>query len=100
MCACSCAVRRARADAAPSCSIDVVAAAFEGKSAVDRQRMVYKAIWMELQARATRFARRSLACAHLPTWLRPLAADGLALTQEAVHAVDAMTTRTPAEAGR
>jgi stress-induced morphogen len=49
-------------------SIDVVAAAFEGKSAVDRQRMVYKAIWMELQ--------------------------------EAVHAVDAMTTKTPAEAGR
>ena len=32
-------------------SIDVVSAAFEGKSAVDRQRMVYKAIWMELQAR-------------------------------------------------
>ena len=49
-------------------SIDVVSAAFEGKSAVDRQRMVYKAIWMELQ--------------------------------EAVHAVDAMTTKTPAEAGR
>ena len=50
------------------CSIDVVSEAFEGKSAVDRQRMVYKAIWMELQ--------------------------------EAVHAVDAMTTKTPAEAGR
>ena len=49
-------------------SIDVVSEAFEGKSAVDRQRMVYKAIWMELQ--------------------------------EAVHAVDAMTTKTPAEVGR
>jgi stress-induced morphogen len=46
----------------------VVSTLFEGKSAVDRQRMVYKAIWMELQ--------------------------------EAVHAVDAMTTKTPAEAGR
>jgi stress-induced morphogen len=41
---------------------------FEGKSAVDRQRMVYKAIWQELQ--------------------------------ETVHAVDAMTTKTPAEAGK
>ncbi|KAG6549952.1 hypothetical protein Mapa_008463 [Marchantia paleacea] len=30
-------------------SIDVVAAVFEGKSAVNRQRMVYKAIWEELQ---------------------------------------------------
>lgn len=31
------------------CSIDVVSSAFEGKSAVNRQRMVYKAIWEELQ---------------------------------------------------
>ncbi|XP_030469016.1 protein BOLA4, chloroplastic/mitochondrial [Syzygium oleosum] len=30
-------------------SIDVVAASFEGQSAVNRQRMVYKAIWEELQ---------------------------------------------------
>ncbi|CAM6106044.1 unnamed protein product [Calypogeia fissa] len=30
-------------------SIDVVASVFEGKSAVNRQRMVYKAIWEELQ---------------------------------------------------
>lgn len=30
-------------------SIDVVSSAFEGKSAVNRQRMVYKAIWEELQ---------------------------------------------------
>ncbi|KAL3686733.1 hypothetical protein R1sor_013042 [Riccia sorocarpa] len=30
-------------------SIDVVAAVFEGKSAVNRQRLVYKAIWEELQ---------------------------------------------------
>ncbi|KAJ7562766.1 hypothetical protein O6H91_03G083900 [Diphasiastrum complanatum] len=30
--------------------IDVVATAFEGVSAVNRQRMVYKAIWEELQA--------------------------------------------------
>lgn len=37
-------------------------------SASCRQRMVYKAIWLELQ--------------------------------ETVHAVDAMTTKTPAEAGR
>ncbi|KAF3776721.1 BOLA4 protein [Nymphaea thermarum] len=29
--------------------IDVVSAAFEGQSAVNRQRMVYKAIWEELQ---------------------------------------------------
>jgi len=49
-------------------SIDVVSTMFEGKSAVDRQRMVYKAIWQELQ--------------------------------ETVHAVDAMTTKTPAEAGK
>ncbi|KAL6001771.1 hypothetical protein ACLOJK_041749 [Asimina triloba] len=47
-------------------SIDVVSSAFEGQSAVNRQRMVYKAIWEELQG--------------------------------AVHAVDQMTTRTPAEA--
>ncbi|KAE8077565.1 hypothetical protein FH972_016120 [Carpinus fangiana] len=31
-------------------SIDVVASAFEGQSAVNRQRMVYKAIWEELQS--------------------------------------------------
>ncbi|KAK9120313.1 hypothetical protein Syun_017930 [Stephania yunnanensis] len=46
--------------------IDVVSSAFEGASAVNRQRMVYKAIWEELQT--------------------------------TVHAVDQMTTRTPAEA--
>jgi len=45
--------------------IDVRSALFEGKSAVQRQRLVYKAIWEELQ--------------------------------EAVHAVDAMTTRAPGE---
>ncbi|WIA10604.1 hypothetical protein OEZ85_010787 [Tetradesmus obliquus] len=49
-------------------NIDVVSAAFEGKSSVARQRMVYKAIWLELQ--------------------------------DAVHAVDAMTTKTPAEAAK
>ncbi|KAH9771272.1 hypothetical protein WN944_019624 [Citrus x changshan-huyou] len=47
-------------------SIDVIASAFEGQSAVNRQRMVYKAIWEELQS--------------------------------TVHAVDSMTTKTPAEA--
>ncbi|KAK4774825.1 hypothetical protein SAY86_009760 [Trapa natans] len=46
-------------------SIDVVASCFEGQSAVNRQRMVYKSIWEELQ--------------------------------NTVHAVDQMTTRTPAE---
>ncbi|XP_057478795.1 protein BOLA4, chloroplastic/mitochondrial-like [Actinidia eriantha] len=46
-------------------SIDVISSAFEGQSAVSRQRMVYKAIWEELQ--------------------------------NTVHAVDQMTTRTPAE---
>ena len=30
-------------------AIKVVSEKFEGKSAVNRQRMVYKAIWMELQ---------------------------------------------------
>ncbi|XP_021887694.1 protein BOLA4, chloroplastic/mitochondrial [Carica papaya] len=45
--------------------IDVISSAFEGQSAVNRQRMVYKAIWEELQ--------------------------------NTVHAVDQMTTRTPAE---
>ncbi len=48
-------------------SIAVVAAAFEGKTSVQRQRLVYKAIWEELQS--------------------------------AVHAVDAMTCKTPQEAG-
>ncbi|KAK7393762.1 hypothetical protein VNO78_22326 [Psophocarpus tetragonolobus] len=47
-------------------SIDVVSTAFEGQSAVNRQRMVYKVIWEELQS--------------------------------VVHAVDQMTTCTPAEA--
>ncbi|KAG2483371.1 hypothetical protein HYH03_017770 [Edaphochlamys debaryana] len=47
-------------------SINVTSAAFEGKNSMQRQRMVYKAIWLELQ--------------------------------EAVHAVDSMTTKTPAEA--
>ncbi|KAM0935262.1 putative BolA protein [Dioscorea sansibarensis] len=47
-------------------SIDVISTAFEGQSPVNRQRMVYKAIWEELQS--------------------------------TVHAVDQMTTRTPAEA--
>lgn len=46
-------------------SIDVVSTMFEGKNRVQRQRMVYKAIWEELQ--------------------------------ETVHAVDAMTTKTPEE---
>ncbi|XP_050225829.1 protein BOLA4, chloroplastic/mitochondrial [Mercurialis annua] len=46
-------------------SIDVISSAFEGQSAVNRQRMVYKAIWEELQ--------------------------------NTVHAVDQMTTKTPAE---
>lgn len=32
------------------CSIYVVSTAFEGQSAVNRQRMVYKAIWEELQS--------------------------------------------------
>lgn len=49
-------------------AIDVIAAAFEGKKSMERQRMVYKAIWQELA--------------------------------ETVHAVDAMTTKTPAEAGQ
>ncbi|KAB1205270.1 hypothetical protein CJ030_MR7G012094 [Morella rubra] len=31
-------------------SIDVVSSSFEGQSAVNRQRMVYKAIWEELQS--------------------------------------------------
>ncbi|KAF5842025.1 bola-like protein [Dunaliella salina] len=48
-------------------SIEVVSPLFEGQNAVKRQRMVYKAIWLELQ--------------------------------EAVHAVDSMTTKTPAEVG-
>lgn len=47
--------------------IVVISKEFEGKSAVNRQRMVYKAIWEELQ--------------------------------ETVHAVDAMVTKTPEEAG-
>ncbi|XP_058103742.1 protein BOLA4, chloroplastic/mitochondrial [Magnolia sinica] len=47
-------------------SIDVISSVFEGQSAVNRQRMVYKAIWEELQS--------------------------------TVHAVDQMTTKTPAEA--
>lgn len=46
-------------------NIDVVSNAFEGKSSVARQRMVYKAIWQELQ--------------------------------DVVHAVDAMTCKTPGE---
>eukprot|EP00271_Cylindrocystis_brebissonii_P021680 TRINITY_DN7894_c1_g1_i1.p1 TRINITY_DN7894_c1_g1~~TRINITY_DN7894_c1_g1_i1.p1 ORF type:complete len:182 (-),score=22.57 TRINITY_DN7894_c1_g1_i1:1252-1797(-) len=46
-------------------SIKVVASVFEGKRSVERQRMVYKAIWEELQ--------------------------------EAVHAVDSLTTKTPEE---
>ncbi|KAL8519739.1 hypothetical protein ACS0TY_010612 [Phlomoides rotata] len=32
-------------------SIEVIASAFEGQSSVNRQRMVYKAIWEELQER-------------------------------------------------
>lgn len=46
-------------------SIDVISSAFEGQSQVNRQRMVYKAIWEEMQS--------------------------------VVHAVDQMTTKTPAE---
>jgi len=48
-------------------SIDVVSTLFEGKTSVQRQRLVYKSIWEELQS--------------------------------AVHAVDAMTCKTPQEAG-
>eukprot|EP00793_Prasinoderma_coloniale_P006136 PRCOL_00004611-RA len=49
-------------------SIDVVSTMFEGKNSVQRQRLVYKAIWQEMQ--------------------------------ETVHAVDAMTCKTPEEAGK
>ncbi|GIL76879.1 hypothetical protein Vretimale_8652 [Volvox reticuliferus] len=49
-------------------SIDVVSKLFADKNSMQRQRMVYKAIWLELQ--------------------------------EAVHAVDSMTTQTPEEAAR
>ncbi|EFJ43764.1 bola-like protein [Volvox carteri f. nagariensis] len=49
-------------------SIEVVSKLFADKNSMQRQRMVYKAIWLELQ--------------------------------EAVHAVDSMTTRTPEEAGK
>lgn len=31
------------------CSIDVVSSVFEGQSSLNRQRMVYKVIWDELQ---------------------------------------------------
>lgn len=47
--------------------IDVVSELFEGQKPMQRQRMVYKSIWLELQ--------------------------------DSVHAVDAMTTKTPSEAG-
>lgn len=47
-------------------AIDVVSDKFKGESQVQRQRMVYRAIWLELQ--------------------------------DAVHAVDELTTKTPAEA--
>ncbi|GLC36186.1 hypothetical protein PLESTB_001370900 [Pleodorina starrii] len=49
-------------------SINVVSALFADKNSMQRQRMVYKAIWLELQ--------------------------------EAVHAVDSMTTKTPQEAAQ
>lgn len=49
-------------------SIDVVSPVFEGKNSVARQRLVYKAIWQELQ--------------------------------DVVHAVDAMTCKTPTEANK
>lgn len=48
--------------------IDVISPVFEGKRSMERQRMVYKAIWEELQG------------------------EGM------VHAVDAMVCRTPGEA--
>ena len=70
----------------------MVAAAFEGKSSVDRQRMVYKAIWMELQVRA---GEQRLSNS------RPGADSALFAAQEGpVHAVDSMSTKTPTEAGR
>jgi hypothetical protein len=90
-------------------SIDVVSPAFEGKSAVDRQRMVYKAIWQELQARLScPRARPFVVVARVRVCMRLLtpgclfmcSAVCLPRIQEAVHAVDAMTTRTPVEAGR
>ncbi|GIL56620.1 hypothetical protein Vafri_11961 [Volvox africanus] len=49
-------------------SIEVISKLFADKNSMQRQRMVYKAIWLELQ--------------------------------EAVHAVDSMTTQTPEEAAR
>lgn len=83
-------------------SIDVISPAFDGKSAVERQRMVYKAIWAELQARAGHSHPSRLFCCHPHTTgpagalIRRVHPHRL---QEAVHAVDAMTTKTPAEAG-
>jgi hypothetical protein len=45
----------------PSCSIKVVAKAFEGKNAINRQRMVFKCIWEEMQTdKVSAATRRSI----------------------------------------
>lgn len=82
---------------------------FEGKSAVERQRMVYKAIWVELQARPPASCPRLGPTSDILTvplrllWCAApcLCAEAVSrrVSQEAVHAVDAMTTKTPAESG-
>lgn len=82
------------------CTIDVVSPLFEGQSAVKRQRLVYKVGCAPYGAR--HHAMPVCAATRLPT--TPLApVRGLAQAiweelQEAVHAVDAMTTKTPQEA--
>lgn len=50
-------------------SIEVISSAFEGQSAVNRQRMVYKAIWEELQDRVH-------AVDQMTTWTPSEAAAG------------------------
>lgn len=71
-------------------SIDVVAAAFEGKSAVDRQRMVYKGS-CDCLLRSRLLSPRFLSFLSAAIWME---------LQETVHAVDSMTTKTPAEVAK
>ena len=48
-CPCACACTLTNVCFSPP-SIEVVSPLFEGKRSLDRQRMVYKAIWEELQS--------------------------------------------------
>ena len=84
-------------------SIDVVSNQFEGQSSMKRQRMVYKVCCCAAQPGNlgicwSRLNRPSVRSAVIPAAISTNVQAIWYELQSAVHAVDSMSTKTPAEA--